>query len=153
MLKLVRTHSENPDFKKLVLLLDAVLSALDGDDHSFYAQFNKTNFITEVVVAYESENPVGCGAIKKYDSQTAEVKRMYTLPDFRGKGIAKNILAELEKWAGELEYKNCILETGVKQIDAIGLYQKCGYHIIENYGQYQGVENSICMQKHLIQEI
>jgi len=149
MLELHRTNSENPDFSKLVVLLDAVLSELDGDDHSFYATFNKSHLLSEVIVCYENDIPVACGAIKKYDSKTAEIKRMYTLPEFRGNGIAKKVLSELEKWAGELGYSNCILETGIKQIDAIGLYKKCGYQIIKNYGQYQGIENSICMQKNL----
>jgi GNAT superfamily N-acetyltransferase len=72
---------------------------------------------------------------------------MYVLPEQRGKGIAHQILNELEKWAKELGYADCILETGKKQIEAIGLYQKAGYLIIRNYGQYQGVEYSVCMQK------
>ena len=149
MLQIERTNSENPDFGKLVILLDAVLRELDGEDHAFYAQFNKTDFITEVVVAYEDNKAVGCGAFKKYDGQTVEIKRMYVLPDFRGKKIAQEILSELEKWAAELGFSACILETGYKQSAAIKLYHNCGYHDIANYGQYIGVENSICMKKNL----
>jgi len=149
MLRLVRTNSENPDFKKLVVLLDAVLAELDGEDHAFYAQFNKTNLINEVVLAYEDQTPVACGAIKKLDDQHAEVKRMYTLPEFRGQGFGKQVLCELEKWASELGFASCVLETGIKQADAIHLYHKCGYKNIENYGQYIGVDNSICMKKNL----
>jgi len=149
MIRLLRTNSENPDFEKLVVLLDAVLREYDGDDHAFYAQFNKSNLINEVIVAYKNDIAVGCGAIKKYDGQTAEVKRMYVLPDCRGKGIAKQVLDALEKWAAEIGFTNCILETGFKQVDAIHLYHKCGYQNIENYGQYIGIENSVCMQKKL----
>ncbi len=78
-----------------------------------------------------------------------EVKRMYTVPTHRGKGLASQVLNELEKWAGELSYKSCLLETGIKQPEAIRLYQKNGYRIIPNYGQYAGVENSVCFEKHL----
>jgi GNAT superfamily N-acetyltransferase len=57
------------------------------------------------------------------------------------------ILAELEKWAGELSCTKCILETGKRQPDAIGLYKKNGYKPVPNYGQYAGVENSVCFEK------
>ena len=144
---LLRTTSENPDYQKLVVLLDATLKILDGDDHEFYDQFNKSDAIKNVVVFYENDKHVACGAFKFYENKTVEIKRMYVLPEQRGKGIAHQILTELENWAKELEYNNCILETGIKQVEAIGLYQKAGYTIISNYGQYQGVENSICMQK------
>jgi putative acetyltransferase len=67
--------------------------------------------------------------------------------DHRGKGVAFGVLSELEKWAAELKYKKCILETGNKQIAAINLYQKSGYNRIENFGKYQGVGNSVCFEK------
>jgi putative acetyltransferase len=146
---LIRTNSDNPDFQKLVALLDQDLAIRDGAEHAFYAQYNKINLIKHAVVAYQQEVPVGCGAIKSYADQTTEVKRMYVLPEYRGQGIAAKILAELEKWAHELGYAACILETGKKQPEAIRLYQKSGYNQIPNYGQYAGVENSVCMTKSL----
>ena len=72
---------------------------------------------------------------------------MFTLSECRGKGIASQILCELEKWAVELNYKSCILETGTRQIEAISLYHKTGYNVIPNYGQYTEVQNSVCFQK------
>lgn len=149
MITVIRTTSDNQDFEKLVIALDAYLAILDGEDHAFYAQFNKTNLLKNAVIAYENETPVGIGAYKEYDSETVEMKRMYTLPEFRGKGIASKILSELELWAKEENYKTAVLETGFMQKDAISLYQKLGYVITENYGQYKGVENSICMKKTL----
>jgi len=53
----------------------------------------------------------------------------------------------LESWASELNFKYCVLETGKRQPEAIALYKKNGYQIIPNYGQYHGIENSICFQK------
>jgi GNAT superfamily N-acetyltransferase len=147
MLTLLRTNSQNPDFKTLVKLLDKGLKITDGDDHDFYNQFNKIDKVKHVVIAYDNEVAVGCGAIKKFDEKTAEVKRMYVTKKQRGRGVASMILQELEQWAAELSFESCILETGTRQIEALKLYPKNGYEVIENYGQYAGVENSVCFGK------
>ena len=147
MIILTRTDSDNPDFISLVKSLDAYLAVKDGNDHQFYSQFNKIDRIKHVVLAYENENPVGCGAIKAFEDDAMEVKRMFVSPESRNKGVATKILAELESWAGEMSYKKCVLETGKRQPDAIALYEKCGYRQIANYGQYIGIENSVCFEK------
>ena len=147
MNKFIRTNSENEDFQKLVRQLDTDLKIRDGEENLFYAQFNKIDKIKFVIVAYENEIAVGCGAIKEYLPDTMEVKRMYVVVDRRGKGIASNILKELEKWAMELNYDKCLLETGKKQPEAIELYKKNEYKIITNFGQYENIENSICFKK------
>jgi|SRR6185436_2866909 len=149
MVECIRTDSGNRDFQNLVAALDADLRIRDGKDHSFYAGFNKIDSIKYVVVAYEDKTSVGCGAIKQYSDDTMEVKRMYVPPHLRGQGIASKILSELEKWAVELNYKNCILETGKKQPEAIALYKKNKYSIIPNFGQYKNVDNSVCFEKKL----
>ncbi|TRW22823.1 GNAT family N-acetyltransferase [Flavobacterium zepuense] len=150
MLRLERTDSDNKDFRYLVSFLDEDLAERDGEDHSFYAQFNKVDLIKNVVVAFNDNIPVGCGAFKLYNGSVAEVKRMYVLPDYRNKGIAGKVLTELEQWAAGLGFNSCILETGKKQPEAIALYKKSGYNAIPNYGQYEGIENSVCMQKAII---
>jgi putative acetyltransferase len=147
MTELIRTDSTNADFIVLVQNLDQELSVIDGNDHSFYSQFNKLDAIKHVVVAFKEGSPVACGAIKEYQPDIMEVKRMYTLPSERGKGMAGAVLAELENWAREIGYKKCVLETGQRLPEAIALYQKHGYSIISNYGQYIGVENSVCFEK------
>jgi GNAT superfamily N-acetyltransferase len=149
MIKTIRTNSDNFDFIELVKLLDADLAIRDGEDNVFYSQFNKIDNIRYVVLAYENEKPVGCGAIKEHASKTMEVKRMFVSSGNRNKGIASKILSELENWACELSYTKCILETGKRQPEAIGLYKKNGYKLIPNYGQYAGVENSVCLEKEL----
>jgi GNAT superfamily N-acetyltransferase len=150
MLKLVRTNSDNPDFIHLVKLLDADLAIRDGDETAFYSQFNKITSIRYVVVAYEQGKPLGCGALKEYDQKTMEVKRMYVSSDGRQKGVATKILSELEQWARDLSCEKCILETGKRQPEAIGLYEKSGYALMSsNYGQYAEVENSLCFEKKL----
>ncbi|MDI1316036.1 GNAT family N-acetyltransferase [Flavobacterium sp.] len=147
MITLKRTTSDTEDFGKLVLELDAYLKVLDGEDHAFYAQFNKSNLLKNALVCYENNVAVGIGAYKEFESNVAEIKRMYTVPEYRAKGIAKAIVTELEAWAKEENYTSAILETGFLQHDAIGLYQKLGYEITENFGQYSGVATSVCMKK------
>lgn len=149
MIQIVRTDSKNKDFISLVANLDADLGERDGDDHAFYHQFNSIDSIKYAVVAYSNENAVGCGAIKELDANSMEVKRMYVPPKERGKGIATQLLQELEKWTVEMNYTSCVLETGKRQPEAISLYKKNGYKITPNYGQYVGVENSVCFKKNV----
>jgi putative acetyltransferase len=147
MIKIERTNSSNPDFINLVKLLDADIALRDGEDFSFYAQFNKLDHIKNVVVVYVDDKAIACGALKHYEDFTVEIKRMFTDPSIRGKGMATLILSELEKWAVELSYKKCILETGRKYPEAIALYQKYGFNRIPNYGPYEHVSDSKCFEK------
>jgi putative acetyltransferase len=146
---LIKTDSQNQDFAKLIKDLDANLQSRNGDMQEFFNQFNKVDEIKHVVVAYLDNVPAGCGAIKHYDNDAAEVKRMFVGEEYRGKGIAGKILNELENWAKELGYTATILETSRTQHEAMALYTKKGYSVIENYGQYAGIENSICFKKGL----
>jgi len=147
MLTLRRTTSANADFQALVALLDADLRIRNGDTDDFYAQFNKPDSIKHVVVAYHAAVPVGCGAFKEFSDWQVEIKRMYVLPTLRGQGIAQRVLMELERWATEIGYDGCVLETGLRNPEALQLYEKNGYARIANYGQYAGVATSVCMGK------
>jgi putative acetyltransferase len=143
----IRTDSANPDFLRLVALLDEELSRRDGDVHPFYAQFNTLHTIRHVIVAYDGDDEIGCGAFREHSNGVAEIKRMFVHPSYRGKGIAGRILGELENWTRELHFHACVLETGFNQPEAIALYQKSGYSRIDNYGPYAGVSTSLCMKK------
>lgn len=147
MITTKRTDSGDNDFRELVKALDKDLAIRDGDEHSFYAQFNKIDLIKHAIVAYDGTQPVGCGAVKPFSEDTMEVKRMYVPPNRRGQGIASIVLKELETWCLEMDYMKCLLETGKKQPEAIELYKKNGYRIIPNFGQYKNVENSVCFEK------
>ena len=147
MIELVRTDHTHPGFVQLVRELDQDLARRDGKDNAFYAQYNSMDADARVVVAIVEGVPVGCGAIKQVDADAVEVKRMYTLPAWRGKGVASRLLAELEQWARELGMERCILETGLRQPEAIALYESNGYAPIPNYGPYVGVANSRCFAK------
>ncbi|WP_273567940.1 GNAT family N-acetyltransferase [Maribacter halichondriae] len=147
MIKILRTSSDNEHFQNLVAQLDTDLAHRDGEDHSFYNQFNSIARIKYALVIYKHDLPVGCGAIKELEPDSMEVKRMYVSPEHRGKGLATQLLTGLETWAKELSYKKCVLETGKRQPEAIALYKKNGYKVIPNYGQYIGIENSVCFEK------
>lgn len=145
----LRTNSENLDFKALVALLDSDLAERDGEENAFYAQFNGIVLLKHTVVYYLENKAAGCGAFKKVNSTTVEIKRIYVAPTHRGKGIASKVLNELENWASELNFNTCLLETGLRQPEAIGLYKKNGYQVIPNYVPYEGVENSVCFRKQI----
>ena len=146
---LKRTNSDNSDFISLVAQLDQFLAKVDGETHEFYHQFNGIDVLEFVIVAYADGIPVACGALKSFDNERMEVKRMFTKPDFRGQGFAQCVLTGLEEWASEEGDCACVLETGVNQQEAIRLYEKMGYKRTENYGQYVGVEDSFCFEKQL----
>ena len=143
------TESSNEDFKSLVIQLDKGLYERYQSGQAQYEKYNKLESITEVIVAYCNSHPVGCGAYKVYDNKTIEIKRMFVAENHRGRGISKLILSQLEKKARERGYSKSVLETGVKQIEAMGLYDKAGYRLTENYGQYKGMPLSICYEKDL----
>ncbi len=149
MIEIKKTSSSDKDFIALVSDLDAELAVRDGDDHAFYNQFNKISNIKHAIVIYIEDQPIGCGAIKVLEANAMEVKRMYVKQGYRGRGLAMKILSCLEKWAFELGYKKCVLETGKRQHEAVNLYKKSGYKRIPNYGQYAGIENSLCFEKNL----
>lgn len=149
LMKIIRTNSESPDFQKLASRMEEELRIRDGDEQEFYASLNQIGKLAQVLVAYEEDKPVGCGALRSFDEESIEIKRMYVEPDCRGKDFATALLAELEKWASELSYNSLVLETGKKQPEAITLYKKTGFSQIPRFGRYLNSVNSICFKKTL----
>jgi GNAT superfamily N-acetyltransferase len=146
-LRLERAENTHPDFVKLVGLLDAELAERDGEDHAFYNQYNGMDGLDFCMLVYSGETAVGCGAMKRFSADHLEIKRMYTLGEWRGKGIAGKVLRGLEDWAREIKVKACVLETGKRQPEAIALYESKNYQRIANFGPYIGIENSVCFEK------
>lgn len=148
-IRIIRTTSEDQDFMQLIAALDDDLYQRNGEAQLKYRPYNKVDMIKHAVLVYVDGKPVGCGAFKKYDDKSVEIKRMFVFSEMRGKGLAAKILQELENWAVEEGYSNAVLETGYKQVEAIQLYTVAGYSRIENYGQYVGMDESICYRKEL----
>jgi putative acetyltransferase len=149
-MEIIRTDATHQDFIHLVTQLDRMLAIINGDDHTFYRQFNTLSAIKNVVVLYDESEAISCGAFKEIDESTCEIKRMFTIPSHRGKGYAGHIVDALEFWARELGYRTVILETSVKLESAIQLYLKKGYARTPNYGQYADAADSICFIKNIM---
>lgn len=145
----IRTTSSDSHFRKMVNALDEDLNQRNGDIQRQYDQYNQIDKIKHALVVYSEGIPVGCGCFKKFDDQTVEMKRMFVLPEMRGKQLAAKMLQELEKWAVEEGNTAAVLETGRRQVEAQRLYSVAGYSRTENYGQYIGMEDSICYRKEL----
>jgi len=149
MLALRRTDPGDTQFLGLVALLDRELRDRDGPDHPFYARFNTLDPIRHAVIATDGDTAVACGAIKAFGDDAFEIKRMYSLPAWRSRGVATRVLRELEAWAAELGARRCVLETGQRQHEAVALYTGRGYVRIPNFGPYAGIANSLCFEKRL----
>lgn len=144
-----KTDSSDLDFQFLVSLLDHELWHELNEDQATYDQYNKVPDLPTVILLYINNRALACGCFKKYNSDTVEIKRMFVEKDYRGKGLSKIILDELEKWATESGFKYAVLETSVHFKVAQSLYANAGYSVIENYDQYKGLEESVCMKKEL----
>ena len=148
-LAIKRTNSDDKDFQQLIRQLDNELWSELQEDLATYDQYNKVPGLDTVIVIYENEKPVAIGCFKKYSDDMVEIKRMFVEKEHRGKGLSKLVLKELEKWAEESGFRYAILETSVHFKTTRSLYKNAGYKIIENYDQYKGLDESICMKKEL----
>jgi GNAT superfamily N-acetyltransferase len=147
-MKIIRTTYVNPEFQKLVAQLNEDLARRDGKDHPL-AQFNEISNLNYVVLVLLDNKPVGCGAISNYNQTAMEVKRMYVTPSYRGQKLGECILSELENWTKELGLNKCILFMGVNQPEAMKLYLRNNFSVIENYGKLKDIPDSICLAKTL----
>lgn len=141
----------NKDFILLSSMLDSYLNNLAGgeENRAEYIPYNQPDDIECVVLVYNGDSPIGCAGFKKYDNESAEVKRVFIKNGYRGKGLSRRLMNFLEDKAKEKGYRSLILETGEPLIEAMGLYSSIGYNVIPNYGQYVNMSDSICMMKKL----
>jgi len=141
---------ETDDFRFVQMASDLSLelSSRYGDKQAQYEPFNKVKSGVAMVVM-DRNLTVACGCFRPYDDATVEIKRMYVTSQYRGKGIARELLARLEIRMAALGYRVAILETGCKQPEAIRLYEKSGYERTPNYGPYVNMPDSVCFKKNL----
>jgi GNAT superfamily N-acetyltransferase len=151
----VYTNGKSKDFIMLSQMLDENLNEIVGGEkqRKEYAQYNLLDNIHDVILIYDNETPIACAAFKYYEDGVAEVKRVFLHKNYRGQGLAKDLLNQLESRAKSKGFQKLILETGKLLIEAMGLYSKLGYRIIDNYGQYKDMKDSICMSKEISKEI
>lgn len=149
MTEIIRTTSDNPDFKKLTDKLDDELCLIYNTKKEDFEEYNRIVDLNTVVLAYKDKKIAGCGCFKTLNEATIELKRMYVEPEFRGRGIASALVAEIEKWAMEKGYLSAFLETGKGQPQAIALYNKLGYSPVTDLIQYAVSDYSVCLEKDL----
>lgn len=135
------------DFRALAAKLDDYYFSLVGDIQLQYAEPNRPENMSALAVAYEGENPVGCGAWKAIDQRTAEIKRIFVEPACRRKGVASALIRALEADAASSGRQKLILETAVDTQNSHRLYLSLGYQVREYYGSPAGAENCLCFEK------
>lgn len=148
-IELLKTNSKSPDFIELIQLLDKDLDERYGELQKQYDKHNKVDYINDVIVIYKNKVPAACGAFKEYNKNSAEIKRIFVKKENRQQGLAKLIVSKLEELVKDKGYKYALLETGIKQHEAISLYKNMGYEVVANYEPYVGNTNSVCMKKTL----
>jgi putative acetyltransferase len=102
-----------------------------------------------LVLRDDAGRAIGCGGIARFDDRRGEVKRMYVVPEARGRGLGRRLLEELEAQARALGYTSVVLETGDRQPEALGLYESAGFARIPCYPPYDSRALSLCFEKRL----
>lgn len=149
-----RTNGQNEDFMENCRLLDLDLDRRVGKKlkREKYKQYNLLDEIQEAIVVYDGRKAIGGGAIRRYDDETAELKRIFVRPEYQGRGVGTKLVSLLLEWAGELGYQRIILETGELLAESCAVYQKLGFQVIPNYAPYVNMPESLCMEKNLREE-
>ena len=147
----IRTDGRNKDFIENCRLLDMDLDRRVGKKikREKYAEFNQLDEINEAIVVYEGNRAIGGGAIRRYNDENAELKRVFVHTEYQGQGIGSKLVSLLIEWAIELGYKRIILEAGELLAESCAVYRKLGFEVIPNYGPYVNMPESLCMAKDL----
>ena len=151
-LRVRRSDISSPEARALITTLNAELSAL-------YPEQGATHFRLDAdevaegrgvfLIAFVDGAPVGCGAVRRIAEGTGEIKRMFVRPEARGRGVGRALLMTLESEARRLGFARLLLETGVRQTEAIALYESAGFTSRVPFGEYAGSPLSVCMGKEL----
>lgn len=146
-----RTDGKNKDFIENCIFLDMDLDRRVGKEvqRDKYNKYNQLDEIREAIVVYEDNKPIGGGAIRRYNDEDIELKRVFVHPECQGRGIGTKLVSLLVEWATELGCKRIILETGNILSEACAVYKKLGFQVIPNYGPYVDMPESLCMAKDL----
>lgn len=152
VIEIRREDLQSPIAQTLIEALNADLRARYPGDGSDYFRLDPEEVRPgrgAFVVAYDAGTPIGCGAVRLIDAGVAEIKRMYVLPDMRGRGTARRMLEVLESEARALGVTKVMLETGTLQPEAIALYEKTGYSPTGPFGEYPPSPLNVFFEKRL----
>jgi GNAT superfamily N-acetyltransferase len=147
-LRLSREPFDSPTAKRLVAeLVEDMKGRYDGEDGA--GAYPVAEDFVAFLVAWSGNAAVGCGGVTRFDDVSVEVKRMYVVPEARGRGVSRALLAELERASRDAGYARAVLETGHGQPEALGLYRSAGYEAIACWGPYADDPRSVCLAKEL----
>lgn len=146
-----RTDGKDIDFIENCRLLDMDLDRRVGKKikREKYKKYNQLDEIQEAIVVYDDNKVIGGGAIRRYDNENMELKRVFVHTQYQGQGIGSRLVTLLIEWAIELGYNRMILETGELLAESCAVYRKLGFQVIPNYGPYLDMPESLCMAKDL----
>lgn len=151
-LEIVSVDPRSTEARELIRALSRDLARrydYRDDGSGNFAPEDVLNARAAFLIARLGDRAIGCGAFRPLTKDVAEVKRMYVIPECRGRGYGKLVLKELEQLAGKSGYTAVRLETADRQPEAISLYEGAGYYRIPNFGIYVGSKRSICFEKQL----
>ena len=145
------TDGSNEDFHKFYLKTEEFYSSIVGGlkNRTAFVPYNISESIPYVLIASVSDKAVGCAGLKAYSDSEVEIKRVWVDPEFRGNHISTAMMDALEKKALELGFNRAILQTRSQMEEAVHLYTKRGYVLIDNYPPYDKLEGAICFAKEL----
>lgn len=151
LIEFKRTDGKNKDFVENCRLLDMDLDRRVGKKikREKYEKYNQLDEIQEAIVVYNDNKAVGGGAIRRYNNEDIELKRVFVHTKYQGQGIGTKLVSLLIEWAAELGYKRIILETGELLEESCYVYKKLGFKVIPNYGPYVDMPESLCMARDL----
>lgn len=141
------TDGSDDAFREFYLKTEDYYSKIVGgtSKRAGFVPYNLSETITDVLIAYMDGVPVGCAGLKRYSDSDVEIKRVWVEPEARGQKIASRMMDLLEEKARQMDYRRAILQTRPIMPDAVGLYEKRGYLLIDNYPPYDKLEGAICM--------
>ena len=138
--------------RELILALNAELSGRYPEQGACHFRLDADEVAPgrgAFMVAYRGQQPIGCGAVRKIEEGVGELKRMYVCLEERCRGVGRAILDALEQEARKLRIKRLVLETGIRNPEAIAMYERAGFSRIPAFGEYIGSPVSVCMAKDL----
>jgi putative acetyltransferase len=153
MITIERAQLTDDVSRALIDSLNAELSEMypePGANHFQLDPHEVTDGSGSFLVVYRDGAPVGCGAVRRLDDETAELKRMYVVTPERGRGLGRRLVSALEAEAQALGARRLVLETGTRQTAALALYRATGFREIPLFGEYlSSPATSVCLGKDL----
>ena len=145
------TDGNDEEFHKFYLKTEDYYSSIVGGlkNREAFVPYNISESISDVLIAYVEGKPAGCAGLKAYSGSDVEIKRVWVEPELRGNRIASEMMDAIEAKARELGFKRAILQTRPQMEDAVHLYTKRGYILIDNYPPYDKLEGAVCFAKDL----